>query len=174
MVAGDRENRRRVMGVRFVELRIVFVVHAGEVHDIADVIAELWHRPLAGGQAVDHALGNMPLKFSVLNAASVADDVKYHLAGLLDLVTDRGEILYEIIVVGRQAEWTRQRLEARVAVGQRVESSHARVGLRLPLYGTRFDGAPVPLLSRLIIFDHNRTFGHCLPSLSTVMKFSEE
>src|SRR5579871_2042473 len=151
MIARNREDRWYVVGVGFIELRIVIVMHAGEIDDVAHMIAELRSRPVA--QALDHLVSDLALKLTVLDAAGIADDMKHHFFRMRDRVTDRRKILHEIVVVRRQPERSRKRLEAGVAVGQWMQGSHAGVGLRLPGFGAGFDRAPVPRLSSLVSLD---------------------
>jgi hypothetical protein len=135
-------------------------MHAGEIDDVADVIAELRSLFLGNAQAFDHLIGDMALKFPVLHAAGIADDMKPHLLGLRDRRTDRGKIVREVVAVGRQSKRARQRLVARVAMGDRIERRNAAVRLRLPGFGTRSDGAPVPGMTSFVTLDQNRTPAH--------------
>ena len=72
VIAGDREDGRSVLLVGLIELGVVVVVRAGEVDDVAYVIAEL--RRIARfcqGQATI-SLGDIGLELAILDTAGVA------------------------------------------------------------------------------------------------------
>ena len=133
MIAGNGKDRHFIVSVRLVELRVIIIVHAGKVDDVADVIAELRRAALAAGQIIDHVLGDIALVFAVLHAAGIADDMKDHLA--LDLGRDVRKILGDVVVIGRQTERPRQRLEADIAMGDGVQRADA--AMRLGIFGRR-------------------------------------
>ena len=71
VVAGDGEDRRSVSLVGLVKLGVVVVVQAGEVDDVAHVIAE--QRGVFSGfrEGRHHLIRDVGLKLAVLNAAGV-------------------------------------------------------------------------------------------------------
>ena len=81
MVPGDREDRRVVVRVGFVELRSVFALVAVEVHDVSDMEEE--RRRSSGHlrlEVFDHRLGDILLGIGVQDAAGVPGYVEHPLA----------------------------------------------------------------------------------------------
>jgi hypothetical protein len=122
--------------VGLVELSVIIVSFAREVDDVADVIAEL-RLVLGAGEMIDHLLRDIVLRGAVLYAAGIADDVKHHPLGILDRGADIRKVFRQIVVIGRQSQRPRQRLEAGVAVGEGVQRGDALVRLRMLGRGAR-------------------------------------
>jgi len=139
VITGNGEDRRGVALVRFIELGIIVVMRAGELNDIADVITELSRG--CASQSGYHLVGHVRLKFSILDAAGVAQDVANHLACIRDVLGNGLKIVAQKVVVGREAQWLRQRLISGVSVGEGVESTHTSMRLRLTLLDVGADCA---------------------------------
>ena len=101
------------MGVRFVELGVIIVLHSREIDDVSDVIEKL---RLAARQSIDHLFRDIVLEFTVLNASGIAGNVKDHLVLLFDGVGNVREGVRQLIVIRRQSQRTRQWLKADVPV----------------------------------------------------------
>ena len=135
VIARNRKNRRGIALIRLVELRVVVVVRAGEVHHVANVIAELRRiRAIGAAQGIDHSVGDVGLKFAVLNAAGVAQYMEDHLVGRADMLRDILKMVAQSVVVRRKAEWLRQRLIACVSMREGIERTHTGMRLRMALF----------------------------------------
>ena len=64
VIAGDGQNGDGVGGAGFVELGVVVLMHAGEIDDVAYVIAELGRRWIGGAELGDHLIGDVGLKLA--------------------------------------------------------------------------------------------------------------
>ena len=126
------------MGVRLVKLRVIIIGRAGEIDDVADMIAEQRLAAVAAGQMLEHLVGDIALKFAVLHAAGIADDMKRELAVVADRLGDLGKLVGvgQVVVVGRQSQRARQRLKAGVAMADGMQRAYA--GMRLRMLGRRF------------------------------------
>ena len=104
------------MRVGFVELRIVIVVGTRVIDDITNVIAELRAGTVATVQVLNQLRGYIVLELAILYATEITNDMKHQLAVLRDRFADIWKMLNEIIMIGRQVQWPRQRLKARIAM----------------------------------------------------------
>src|SRR6516165_4397980 len=126
MISWDREDRRRVMRIRFVELGIVVIVGTGEINDVANVVAELW---TIFRQRPDHLIRHVRLKLRVLYSTGIAEDIADHRT-LANLSHDLREVFAEIVAIRREPQGPGQLLISRVTVGQRIKGAHAAMRLR--------------------------------------------
>jgi hypothetical protein len=102
------------MGVRFVELRVILVLHSSIVDDVADVIAKLRARITVGYQMLNHLLRDIILELAVLHAAGISDDMENHFFLFVDGIDDRGKVISKVVGIGSEAERSRERLKAGV------------------------------------------------------------
>jgi hypothetical protein len=84
------------------------------------MVAELRLVALTIRQMIDHLLGNIGLEFGVLDPARIACDMKDQLSRLRHSSRDVRETIGNVVVIRRQPQRSRQWLEARVAVTDRI------------------------------------------------------
>jgi hypothetical protein len=108
------------MRIGLVELRIIVVVHTSKIDNIAHMIAELRSGFPIRRQLLHHFLSDIVLKLPVLDATRIAQHMEHHFSRMFNIFGNRRKIIRQYVVVGRQSEWTRERLKAGVAVADRI------------------------------------------------------
>src|ERR1700722_11818010 len=78
---------------------------------------------------IDHLLRDIVLELAVLNASGITDDMKDHFLFMLDGIDDRGKVIGQVVVIGRQAKRPWERLKAGVSMGDGMQRTDARGGL---------------------------------------------
>src|SRR5258707_4845746 len=107
------------------------------------MIAKLRLAARVAVQMIDHLRRDIILKFSVLDAARIADDMENHFLFFRYVLADRGKMLGKIVMVRRQSQRPRQRLIADVAVADGMQRADAGMGLRLLRIMARSNSAGV-------------------------------
>jgi hypothetical protein len=83
VIAGDRENRRRIVLVRLIELGAVELALSVEIDDVSNVIEKRrLVRRLHRFDLAFHGFSDRHLNIVAVNAAGITDDMKYELARL--------------------------------------------------------------------------------------------
>jgi hypothetical protein len=107
------------------------------------MIAKLRLAALAAVEMIEHLRCDIILKFSILDAAGIADDMENHFLFFRYVLADCGKMLGKIVMIRRRSQWPRQRLIADVAVADWMQRADAGMGLRLLRLMARSNSAGV-------------------------------